>query len=121
MKSPEQKTNTPAVSERRRDVILEKIKISKQDRLAEDITLAQKLEQEQGPFSNEVLEKKKEIPTINGETAICALFYEVGDEIFYSTVGVREGENQEMTITRFIHVQRISQLIDSAIKQCASL
>ena len=61
MKSPEQKTNTPAVSEHRRDVILEKIKISKQDQLVQDITVAQKLEQEQGPFSSEVIEKKKEI------------------------------------------------------------
>ena len=64
-----------------------------------------------------ILEKKAEIPLSEGETAICALFYEIGDEVFYSTVGVREGDNQEMIITRFIHVQRISQLIDSAIKQ----
>lgn len=64
-----------------------------------------------------ILEKKNEIPLSEGESCICALFYEIGNEVFYSTVGVREGDNQEMIITRFIHVQRISQLIETAIKQ----
>jgi hypothetical protein len=63
-----------------------------------------------------ILAKKKELPLSEGESEISALFYEVEGEIYYSTVGVREGDNQEMIITRFIHVQKISQLIESAIK-----
>jgi len=63
-----------------------------------------------------ILEEKKNIPLSEGESAISALFYEVEGEIYYSTVGCREGENQEIIITRFIHVQKISQLIEKAIK-----
>lgn len=64
-----------------------------------------------------ILQKKSEVQLLPGENYICGLFYEVNGEIHYSTVAIREGENQEMNITRFMHVQKISDLIDKAIKE----
>ena len=64
-----------------------------------------------------VLEKKRDIPLSEGESDISAHIFEVNGEIYYSTVGTREGDNQEIIITRFIHVQKISNFIETILKQ----
>ncbi len=63
-----------------------------------------------------VLEKKKSIPLLEGETEISALLYEVKGEIYFSTVACAETDDQKIFITRFIQIEPASQLIDTILK-----
>ena len=78
---------------------------------------AEKISATVSSFINTLIEKKKEIPLLDGETDIIILVYEIKGIAYFSQAAIRENGDNKTEITRQINTSKITDLVEKTINE----
>jgi hypothetical protein len=56
------------------------------------------------------IEKKKEIPLLDGESDIAGIIYEVDNEAYFAQAAFRQNESGLQEVTRYLEITKLSDL-----------